>query len=101
MRGVRDARPVECPQMRKSRALGPGSFVTSATLLSGELRDLRGAGALLASHDLELDASALLERAVAVTLDVGVVHEEVLAVLGRDETEALRVVEPLHDAVSH
>src|SRR5262250_1614749 len=63
---------------------------------SAELLDLRRARALLAVDDLELDAGALGERAVAVALDVRVVHEQVATVLGRDEAEALRVVEPLN-----
>ncbi len=46
---------------------------------------------------LDADAASLTPRALC--LDRGVVHEAVLlAVLGRDETKALRVVEPLHDS---
>src|SRR6266699_3940167 len=54
---------------------------------------------LLSLHDVELDPLALGERLEPLCLDRGVVHEAVLlAVLGRDETKALRVVEPLHDS---
>src|ERR687897_2776319 len=59
-------------------------------------------GALLALRDVELDLLALVERAVAVADDGGVVAEDVgaAAVLG-DEPEALLRVEPLHSALSH
>src|SRR5438874_927227 len=54
--------------------------------------------ALLALDDVELNALALGQRLESVRLDRGVVNEAVLlAVLGGDETESLRVVEPLHD----
>src|SRR5882672_347624 len=62
-----------------------------------ELDDVLRRRALLALHDFELDALALREGLKALRLEWGVMHEAVLlAVLGRDETEPLRVVEPLH-----
>src|SRR6266550_4991016 len=64
-----------------------------------ELHDILRRRTLLSLHDVELDPLALGERLEPLCLDRGVVHEAVLlAVLGRDETKALRVVEPLHDS---
>src|SRR5260221_4327807 len=63
-----------------------------------ELHDILRRRTLLSLHDVELDPLTLGERLEPLCLDRGVVHEAVLlAVLGRDETKALRVVEPLHD----
>src|SRR5204863_345452 len=57
---------------------------------------LRG-GALLALNHLELHALAFGERLEALRLNGAVMHEAVLAaILGRDEAEALGVIEPLH-----
>src|SRR5467141_3038668 len=62
-----------------------------------ELDDVLRRRALLALHDFELDALAFGERLEALRLNCGVMHEAVLfAVFRRDETEPLRVVEPLH-----
>src|SRR5207237_8136246 len=62
------------------------------------LHDILRRRALLALHDVELDPLALGQRLEALCLDRGVVNEAVLlAVLGCDEAETLRVVEPLHD----
>jgi hypothetical protein len=61
-----------------------------------------GLGALLALTYLELDALTLVELTVALHLDFGLVHEEVLpAVIRLDEPEALGGVEPLHRSYSH
>src|SRR6266496_2149008 len=50
----------------------------------------------------ELDPLVVLEAAVTVNLDGGVVNEDVgSAVVGDDETVALVGVEPLHCALSH
>src|SRR5437764_7048002 len=63
-----------------------------------ELDDVLRRRALLALDDVELNALAFGQRLESVRLDRGVVNEAVLlAVLGGDETESLRVVEPLHD----
>src|SRR5258705_5184192 len=60
---------------------------------------LRALGAL---HDLELHALVLVQRAVAVGLDRGVVHEHVgAAAVHGDEAEALLRVEPLHGSLRH
>src|SRR3954452_646162 len=45
---------------------------------------------------------ALSQRLEAAALDRGVMHEQVFAgVIGRDEAEALVVVEPLHGSCCH
>jgi hypothetical protein len=56
-------------------------------------------GALL---DLELHALVFLECAIAASLDLRVVDEEVLrAVVRGDEAEALVTVEPFHSSLCH
>src|ERR1700722_1524900 len=60
---------------------------------------LKALGALL---HVELDLLSLLEGAEARRLDGGLVAEHVCTpVILRDESEALRVVEPLHGALGH
>jgi hypothetical protein len=51
---------------------------------------------LAAGGDVELDALALVERLEAAALDVGEVDEHVVALLSRNEAEALLGVEELH-----
>src|SRR5262249_11193159 len=68
---------------------------------SSALPDVAGLQALRPLHDLELDALAFGERLETFSLDRGEMHEHVLATLLRDETEALRVVEPLHGTRRH
>src|ERR1700709_1020353 len=64
---------------------------------SGDLRDVRGGGALVALHDVELDAIALGEALETRAIDCRMVHEAILAaVLRRNESETLAVVEPLY-----
>ena len=62
--------------------------------------DVDGLGlVVVAGGDGELDAIAVVEGAVAVGCDGGLVDEEILAaVVGLDEAEAFAVVEPLHHA---
>src|SRR6266702_3295679 len=52
--------------------------------------------AFLVWADIELDALALIEGAVAVHLDRRVVHENVSTIFEGDEAVALVAVEPLH-----
>src|SRR5262249_29837625 len=93
--------PFSVRRKRKTgRPQGGGPFF-GLSRRSGELRHLGSARALLAGDHLELDARALGEGAVAVALDVRVVDEDVLPVVGGDEAETLGVVEPLDDAVGH
>src|SRR5947208_16088404 len=85
-----------CKRRRPSGRRRASCYRSCARL---ELHDILRRRTLLSLHDVELDPLALGERLEPLCLDRGVVHEAVLlAVLGRDETKALRVVEPLHDA---
>ena len=83
---------------RNRRHPAGGSLTTAATLRSA---NVAGFFALAAGSRLELHAVALAERAVAVTLDVGVVNEDVVADLAGDETEAPLVAEELHGTCRH
>ena len=56
--------------------------------------------ALPAGSDVELDALTLVEALVALTDDVGEVDEHIVALLTRDEAEALLCVEELHGTCS-
>ena len=51
--------------------------------------------------DVELDALTFVEALVAVALDVGEVHENVVALFARDESETLRGIEELHGSDGH
>jgi hypothetical protein len=74
-------------------------------VLSLELDDFSGARALVARLDAELDTVAFVQIAIALGLDGRVMDENVLlAVLWRDEAEALLAVEKLDstcDTVAH
>lgn len=58
--------------------------------------DVLGFFALSARGYVELDVLTLLETLVSTPLNVGVVNENILALLTRDEAEALLGVEELH-----
>jgi len=59
-------------------------------------------GAFASLLNLELNALVFLERAIAASLDLGVVDEEVLrAIVRGDEAEALVTVEPFHSSLCH
>src|SRR5258706_7489218 len=60
-----------------------------------DLGDVAGLRALGAVDDFEFDRLAFLERAEAVALNGGVVHEDVAASVTLDEPVAFGVVEPL------
>src|SRR4029078_5540978 len=69
---------------------------------SGRGRHAGRLGALRALGDFVADALAFLQAAEALGCDRGIMHEHIGAAVFRcDETEALRVVEPLHGAVLH
>ena len=57
--------------------------------------------AVLAGGDVKLDSLALVQSLEAVHLDLGVVDEQVVAVLARDEAVALVRVEPLNSTLCH
>src|SRR5437016_1255703 len=72
--------------------------------LAGPLHglDVGGARALGALLDLVLHLVVILQRLEPARLDGRAVHEEILAaVIGRDEAEALGVVEPLYGTCTH
>src|SRR3989449_8636768 len=78
-------------QTAPSRGTAPFVFAVGRAACL-ELHDVLRRRTLLSLHDVELDPLALGERLEPLCLDRGVVHEAVLlAVLGRDETKALRV----------
>jgi hypothetical protein len=82
-----------CPALRSCAA---ETRRASDRLDVGRLLALRAAG------HLEGDLLAFLERAETLTLDRGEMREEVLAaVVGLDEAESLRIVEPLDRTGSH
>src|SRR5437660_11835385 len=56
--------------------------------------------ALVALHDLELDALTLGQRLVPLHGDGGEVDEDVVSLLALDESVTLLVGEPLHGALS-
>src|ERR1043166_3575241 len=66
-----------------------------------DLLDVRGLEALRPVYDLEFHRVALTQRAEAVRLDGGMVDEDILATVLRDEPEALRVIEPLYRTLRH
>src|SRR4051794_14798581 len=67
-----------------------------------ELDDVRGCRALRALLCVVAHLRALGQRLEAAALDRAVMHEQVLAlVIGRDEPEALVVVEPLNGSSCH
>src|SRR5262244_2809585 len=69
--------------------------------LSLDLADVGGLEPLRAPAHLELDPITLGQALEARSLNGAEVHEHILATLLGDETEPLRIVEPLHAALSH
>lgn len=63
--------------------------------------NVSGLPALGALHNVELHGLTLLQALEAIRVDGRVVHENVFAVLTRDEAEALRVVKPFHSTLFH
>jgi len=64
-----------------------------------QLDHVLSSGTLLALHNFELNPIALGERAEALRLNSGEVHEAVLlAILGGGRTDKHLIVEPLHGA---
>src|SRR6266436_5783928 len=83
--------------MKKTTAPSLESAVSYCVPRWLQLDDVLRRRALLALHDFELDPLAFGQGLEALFLNCGVMHEAVLlAVLGRDEAEPLRIVEPLH-----
>jgi len=55
---------------------------------------------LAAGSDVELDVLTLAERLVSVSLDIRIMDEYVIALLTRDEAEALLGIEKLYSSSS-
>src|SRR5258706_2825449 len=74
----------------------------SACGSSSHRSDVRGLWALLTRFDRELHALSFVQLAIALDLDVGLMHEDIAAsVLECNETEALGRVEPLDRSNCH
>src|SRR5690242_19888099 len=89
---------------RRGRKNGGAAWATPVLVIRyrSDGPDLVGLRALGAPAGGVLDPLVFLEAAVAVSLDGGVVDEDIgSAVVGGDETIALVGVEPLHCALSH
>src|SRR5665213_2768314 len=72
-------------------------FFRKVARLLADLRYVLGRGTLLALHDLKLDALAFGEGLEARSTNRRVMNEAILrTILRRDESKALRVVEPLY-----
>src|SRR6185503_3045001 len=90
-----------CRSNKRARPFGRALVVLWNRELAADLRYVLGRGALGALDDVEFDALAFGEGAEAAALDRRMVDEAILlTTLGRDEAEALRVIEPLHGAGS-
>ena len=85
------------PRLRREKAAGQRRRLRSIET-SGVLKrtDVLRFLAFTSGSDIELHMLALVQRLVASTLNIRVVDEDVVALLSRDETEALLGVEELH-----
>src|SRR5271170_246076 len=52
-------------------------------------------------HYVELNGLTFLQALETVRINSRVMHEDILAVLTRDEAEALRIIKPLHSTLFH
>src|SRR5687768_3243183 len=97
----RDRQGFQSPRCVSAKRTGPWRGPSRGTRTSGGLSqlDVRRLQALIALHDLELDALAFLEGLVALHGDRGEVNEDVLPFLALDEAVALLVREPLDGAL--
>ena len=75
--------------------------VVRALRLASDGADVLRLFTLASGRDVELDALALFEGAISVTLNRGEVDEHVVTTLTGDESEALFAVEPLDGASCH
>src|SRR4051794_5105015 len=84
---------------RKGPVFRPGLRSRAGLLDRADVLRLRALGAL---RDVERHLLVFLQRLEAAALDRREVREEVLAaVVGRDEAEALGIVEPLDGTCAH
>src|SRR6266571_3056103 len=92
-----------CPGRKRKRpglGVAPG-VVRVRWCESLDLGDVRCAGSLGAVHDLEPHLVAFVEGAEALGPDLRMVHENVRPAFPGQETETLRLVEPLHRTFDH
>src|SRR5437868_12267653 len=78
--------------------LRSGRFVLCSRLGRSDVLGLESLGAL---HHVKLDCLAFLQAAKATCLDGRKMHENVVARLAADETEAFGVVKPFHCSLFH
>src|SRR5262245_5432861 len=91
------------PRRGRQQVMGAGPRKSEARPIGVvlDLANVRGLEALRAPAHLELDLVTLGQALETRSLDGAEVHEHVLAALLRDETEPLRIVEPLHATLCH
>jgi hypothetical protein len=93
---------VQTPNQRRKQQFSQPLNRVSAIAAASELDDVGGLGSFLALGHIEADPLIFLEGAESAILDGGVVNKEIgAAFVGRNETETLFRVEPLHGALSH
>src|SRR5688572_28602164 len=85
--------------MRRSPIGASGELRAEARGLDGP--DVLGFLTLSTRRHVELDALAVLERLVALSLDLREVHEDILALVTGDEPVTLLGVEELHGTCGH
>ena len=92
---------IDWPASKKeTRRIAPGFFVRYPMPLCG--LDVRRLLALRSLNDVKAHLLAFLQRLEAIHGDSREVRKQILtALVGSDETEALRVVEPLNDTSCH
>jgi hypothetical protein len=57
--------------------------------------------AVLSRRDIELDARVLIKGLETLDLYLGIVNEQIVPILARDEPVSLVLIEPLHFTFSH
>ena len=96
-----------CPKRKEGSGVTPTLLVEIVLEILPESRNglqrlnVRSLPSLGALDNVELYSLAFLQTLEATRVDRRVVHEDVLAVLTRDEAEALRVIEPFHGTLFH
>src|ERR1041385_2853303 len=85
------------PAQRRERSL----LRRRSTSSRSDLLDVRGLQPLGPVHHFEFHRITFAQGAESVRYDRGMMYEHVLAAFLRDESEALRVIEPLHRTLRH
>lgn len=81
------------------RAIGPSYCCAYASDL--DLADVKGLWAFAAWANFKLNSLPLIETAVTLTLDIGIVNEDILFVGNGNKPVSLFSIEELHSAVRH